>query len=367
MKIFNLPDLGEGLAEAEIREWLVKEGDEVKAEQPLCSVETAKAVVEVPSPYTGRIVKLYGKSGDIIKTGQPLAAFVETATAHDDAGTVVGSLEVGHKILEEHPMGVQTSTTESSRIKASPAVRSLAKELNVDLTQVTPTGPGGSITVADVRQTTTAAPALGEKLHNARRSMAINMAQAHRDVVPVTIFDRADIYHWSNKEDVTLRLIRALEKACQVEPSLNAHFDAKTLSRQLFKEINLGLAVDTPEALYVPVLKDIAKNSDAELRKTINKYKDSAKKQNFSPEDLKNLTITLSNFGTIAGRYANIIIVPPTVAILGVGKASDEVIAFKGQPAIHRILPLSLTFDHRAATGGEAVRFLAAVIEHLEK
>lgn len=368
MKIFNLPDLGEGLTEAEIREWYVKEGDEVKAEQALCSVETAKAVVDVPSPHAGKVIKLYGKAGDIIKTGAPLIAFAEEETqTRADAGTVVGRLESSQKILTESPTGIAVSKSESARIKASPAVRALAKELNIDLTTITPTGPSGSITLTDVKQSKSTTKISGEALHGARRSMAIYMTQVHREVVPVTLMDYANIHHWPEKEDMTLRIIHAMIKACEVEPSLNAHFDGNNLTRQLFKEINLGLAIDTKEGLFVPVIKDLTKKNNEEIRKTIEQFKKSAIEKNFTPEDLRNATITLSNYGTIAGRYANPIIVLPSVAILGVGKASDEVVVHQNKPNVHRILPLSLTFDHRAVTGGEAARFLATVIAELQQ
>lgn len=382
MKIFNLPDLGEGLAEAEIREWYVTEGDEVKTEQPLVAVETAKALVDVPSPRSGKIEKLYGKPGEFIKTGHPLVAFADDAETQKDSGTVVGHVEVGHKVLNEAATGIEVNTSSSGRLKASPAVRALAKELNVDLAEVPGTGPAGSITLADVRMLAGNNPAsqsdpslavgalnnktLPDILHGARRAMAINMAIAHREIVPVTLMDYANITNL-NKSDLTIRILRAMVIACEKEPSLNAHFEGKSLSRELFKEVNIGLAVDTAQALYVPVLKNVATQSDEKLRAEINRYKECAQKQAFSQEDLKGLTITLSNFGVIAGRYANPIVVPPTVAILGTGKAGEEVIAVNGEAKVQRILPLSLTFDHRAVTGGEAARFLAAVIAELQK
>lgn len=372
MKIFNLPDLGEGLAEAEIREWYVKEGDEVKTEQPLVAVETAKALVDVPSPHSGKIVKLYGKPGDIIKTGKPLVEFADT-TATDDSGTIVGKVEVGHKVLKESATGIENKTISSARFKAMPAVRALAKALNVDLEQVTPTGPQGSITLEDVKnasgkisQPSTPSHVFNEPLHGARRAMASNIAMAHREIVPVTLMDFADIHHWSTDEDFTLRIIRAITLACHAEPALNAHFDGKSLTRQLYKDINLGLAVDTVDGLYVPVIKNVNHCNKTELREIINQFKAYAKKQAFPLEALQGATITLSNFGTIAGRYANPMIVPPTVAIIGTGKSSDEVVPIGGKAVIHRILPLSLTFDHRAVTGGEAARFLAALIDDLQ-
>jgi 2-oxoisovalerate dehydrogenase E2 component (dihydrolipoyl transacylase) len=365
MKTFNLPDLGEGLAEAEIREWYVAEGDEVKTEQPLLAMETAKAVVDVPSPFNGRIQKLYGKAGDIIKTGHPLVSF----EGESDAGTVVGALQVGNQILEEAPEGIVVAAPPlaTSTIKASPAVRALAKQLQVNLTTVKASGPGGTITIEDVKRGTTgpAAPA-GESLHGVRRAMAQTMAAVQREVVPITLVEDADIQHWPPNTDITVRLVHAIVAACAAEPALNAHFYGQSLSRQLFKEINLGLALDTPAGLYVPVLKNVAAQNDAKLREQIDVYKAQAREQNFSPDDLRGATITLSNFGTLTGRYANPIVVPPTVAILGVGRLRDAAVVTQKGIAAHKIMPLSLTVDHRAATGGEAARFLAALIKQLQ-
>jgi 2-oxoisovalerate dehydrogenase E2 component (dihydrolipoyl transacylase) len=369
MKIFLLPDLGEGLPDAEIREWLIKEGDEVKVDQPIVAMETAKALVDVPSPYAGKITKLYGNPGDIIKTGHPLVAY-QAEESEQDAGTVVGSIEVGHSILTEAPMGVTPHEKVPSGIKVTPAVRALAKQLNVDLEKVTATGPNGSITIQDVKNYEEKASPLQagfETLHGVRRSMAINIAQAHAVVVPTTVMDDADIQHFGKEEDITIRLIRAIIAACQAEPSLNAHFDGKNISRRVFKEVNLGMAVDTAKGLYVPVIKNAETLSNQQLRDSINSFKAQAKEQNFAPDALHGATITLSNYGIFVGRYANPIIVPPTVAIIGVGKLRDEVVAEAGQPAIHRIMPVTLTFDHRAVTGGEAARFLAAFIASLQE
>lgn len=375
MKIFNLPDLGEGLAEATIREWYVKEGDEVKSEQPLASVETAKALVDVPSPFQGKIAKLYGQPGDIIKTGSPLVGFEdEKGEAREDSGTVVGNLEVGKKILKESPTGIQTKGVTSSRIKASPAIRALAKELNVDLETLQGTGPNGTLTISDIKKAANFSEkpspgklfTEGEPLHGARRAMAIYMAKVHREVVPVSLMDYANIHHWG-KEDFTLRIIRALVAGCKKEPQLNSLFDSDTLTQKLMKEINVGIAVDTQEALYVPVIKDVANRDDADLRNELNQLKETAKKQTFSPEQLSGVTIALTNFGTIAGKFANPMLVTPAVAILGIGKSYDGVVAVDGEMKIQKLLPLSLTFDHRVVTGGEAARFLAEVMSHLQK
>lgn len=379
MSIFKLPDLGEGLPDAEINQWHVNEGDVVKADQLLVSMETAKAVVDVPAPQSGKIVKLYGKVGDIIKTGNPLIEFAaDEQTQKPEAASVVGKTEVGNIVIDESPMGITPSKMQNNQIKAMPAVRALAKQLNVDLGTVIATGPGGQITADDVKKASSGSNATVanaavmpgatvDPLRGVRRAMANAMTQSHAEVVPVTMMDDADIHSWPKGTDITARVIRAITAACQVEPALNAHFYSKNLERHLYKEINIGLAMDSKEGLFVPVLKDAANLTPQKIRELIRTYKDQINTRAIPQDDLKGSTIQLSNFGTFAGRYASPIIVPPIVAILGTGKIRSQVVAYNDEIMIHRVMPLSLTIDHRAITGGEAARFLAAVIEDLQK
>ncbi|RPI40522.1 MAG: 2-oxo acid dehydrogenase subunit E2, partial [Betaproteobacteria bacterium] len=165
---------------------------------------------------------------------------------------------------------------------------------------------------------------------------------------------------------ILLRLIRALIAGVRAEPGLNAWFDSKTVGRHIIKKVDLGLAVDTPEGLFVPVLRNADALTPAELEAELARLIADTQARRVPPEELRGNTITLSNYGTIAGRYASPVVVPPTVAILGAGRVRDEVVARNRQPVVHRVLPLSLTFDHRCVTGGEAGRFLAAVISDLE-
>lgn len=368
MNIFNLPDLGEGLPDAEIHEWFVKVGDTVTADQPMVSMETAKAVVDVPCPQSGTITKLHGNPGDVIKTGDPLVSFEAEATARVDKGTVVGNLEESHEISEDNFIIGSGST--SQRIKTTPAVRLLSKKLDIDLKTITGTGEHGFITREDVQQAAdikSQPPAGFEPLRGVRRAMLNSMVQSHRDVVPVSIFDEADIECWSEKADITVRLIRAIQHACEKEPALNAWFDTQHSARQCFKDIHLGLAMDNDEGLFVPVIRDVAKQTDQDLRQTINDYKQAVAARTIPAEKLKGATLILSNFGKFAGRFASPIIVPPMVAILAVGRLYSGVVSENGAVAIHRMLPLSLSFDHRAITGGEATRFLGAVMESLKQ
>lgn len=382
MTIFRLPDLGEGLADAEIREWYVKEGDVVKVDQPIVSMETAKAVVDVPASQSGKIIKLYGKAGDVILTDAPLVEFEGGATEEPvktSTATVVGALESSDTVLVESATGIAQTNT-GAGIKAMPAVRALAKRLNVDLAQIKGSGTGGQITLDDVERAaptsapttvkteqTTAIPNGYEAVRGARRAMAIAMSQSHSEIVPITLVDDADIHAWPEKTDTTVRMIRAIVAGCKAEPVLNSWFDGKAMAKRLHDEINLGIAVDAPEGLFVPVIKNVANKSAEDLRKAINTMKEQVKARTIPQEDLKGATIVLSNVGVFAGRYATPIISLPTVAILATGRIHEEVVAHNGKAEIHRVMPLSLSIDHRAVTGGEAARFLAAVIKDLEQ
>ena len=313
---------------------------------------------------------MHGAANEIIQTGAPFITFeTDDAASERDKGSVVGKLETSEKKWDDGDVIIGSAKSTSTTVKAMPAARVLAKHLNIDLHLVTPTGPQGLITPDDVKNFAgkeTSHVTKGETLHGVRRFMAQAMMQSHRDIVPVTIVDDADITDLPPKSDLTVLLLKAMVAAAKAEPALNAWFDGKTLERQLFSEVNIGIAVDTVEGLFVPVIKHTENRTDAELRALIDKFKTEVNARTIAQTDMQGATITLSNFGTIAGRYATPIIVPPAVAILGCGRGREMVLARKGQMTIGRIMPLSLTFDHRAATGGEATRFLGAVINYLE-
>lgn len=381
MSIFKLPDLGEGLQEAEIAEWLIKEGDKVTVDQAIVAVETAKALVEIPSPHTGCVVKLFGEQGDIIHTGDPLLEFDtsesaiasqhkhEAESTHKDQGSVVGEMPVSNTMLKEKAEAIGTIAKIGTGLKATPAVRALAHRMDVELSVITPTGPNGTITSNDVERVSKILNEVGklQPLKGVRRAMATTMSNAHAEVVAVTLNEDADIHLWDQvTHDTTTRLIRAIVMACKSEPALNAWYDSHSIGRRLIKQLHLGIAVDTKDGLFVPVIRDVDQLSANECRDKINYIKSAIHDRSIPPEELRGHTITLSNFGGIGGRYANPVVVPPTVAILGAGRARDEVVASNGEAQIHRRLPLSLTFDHRAVTGGEACRFLVAVIKDLE-
>jgi pyruvate dehydrogenase E2 component (dihydrolipoamide acetyltransferase) len=356
--IFALPDLGEGLQEAELVSWHVSESDHVVEDQPLVAVETEKAVVEIPSPQSGRIARLLAKPGDRVKVGAPLVEFEEGTPA--DTGTVVGEL------TSESRLARPAIPAASHRVAAMPAVRALARERGVDLSELTGTGPGGAITRLDVERAAPSSRGGGEPLRGVRRAMALNMARARAEIVPATLWDDVDIETWwAPDADVTLHLVRAIAVACAAEPALNAWFDSQALTRQLLSRIDLGIAIDTADGLIVPVLRDIAGRGDPVLRSDLDALKLAAHNRTLAPADLQNPTITLSNFGMLAGRHAALVVVPRQVAIVGAGRIYSAAVPGNRNTSFHHFLPLSLTFDHRVVSGGEAARFLCAIMDAL--
>jgi len=362
MSTFRLPDLGEGLAEAEIVSWHVTVGDHVVTDQPLVAVETDKAVVEIPSPQSGRVTRLCADVGARIQVGDPLVEF-EAAGAQPDTGTVVGEVDTGAATAMPAPVAAP------STVKATPAVRALARQRGVDITLLQGTGPGGVVTAKDVERGAAVLADAGpaEPLRGVRRAMADRMSKAHAEVVPATVTDVADVEAWPADVAVMPRLIRAVAAGCHASPSLNAWFNGEERTRRLRNTIDLGIAVDLEDGLFVPVLRDIGHRSAEDLREGLRRLKGDVRARTIPPADLRGQSITLSNFGTIGGTHAHLVVVPPQVAIIGVGRMTRDVVAVDDTPAMHRRLPLSLTFDHRAVTGGEAARFLQAVIADLER
>jgi 2-oxoisovalerate dehydrogenase E2 component (dihydrolipoyl transacylase) len=390
MKTFNLPDLGEGLAEAEIVRWHVHAGDHVKVDDPMLAVETAKAIVEVPSPCSGIIKATHGKPGDMVATGALLVEFEADASA--DSGTVVGRMPTSDAdFFTEHvanSAAANDAAPQTGHVRAVPAARALAQRLGIDLTQIRGTGRGQLVTVDDVLATTAtrspviagaatagapeptmnAVPSDAEQLRGPRRAMAQSMALARDNVMGCTLFDDADLHEWGEDQDITSRLLRAISAGCAAEPGLNAWFDGTAQTRRTLQHIDVAIAVDTPEGLIAPVIRNVAGRPVAELRRDVDKLKRNSLERTVTPAELRNFTFMLSNFGMIAGRYATPVVVPPAVAILGSGRLSRDVVATKsGAIEAHLRMPLSLTFDHRCVTGGEAARFMAAVIRDLQK
>lgn len=379
MRTFPMPDLGEGLQEAEIVAWHVAAGDRVVRQQPLVSVETDKAVVEVPAPWSGVVAELCGEPGDTVAVGAPLAVFEsDDARPGEDSGAIVGHLPgVGGPDAEGVSVvgsGKTASTARSgderaaARAKAAPAVRKRARELGLSLDGISGSGPGGAITMGDLDHA--AANADGrdwQPLRGVRRAMSRNMTRAASEVAATTVSDDANVSHWPADMNVMLRLIRAVAAGCSAEPALNAWYDSARDARLLHDRVDLGVAVNTDDGLFVPVLRDIANRTAEDLERGLDALKRDVAARTVPPEELRDQTMTVSNFGVAGGRYAALMVVPPQVAILGAGRIVNEPCVRDGEVLAGRVLPLSLTFDHRVVTGVEALHFLNAVIASLEE
>ncbi len=389
MTTFNLPDLGEGLPDAEIVAWHVAEGDLVSIDDLLVSVETAKAVVEVPSPYTGVVEKLYASAGDIVATGAPLVDFSDVtasdvvpeppaADSGEDAATVVGNVPTGGGLLQETAIAGGSRRHKKGRIKATPSVRTKAKRLGLDLAEITATGKNGQITIADLDSHAAKGKVLArsarpkaiagrsDQLRGPRRAMAQSMSKFRDEVALCTLFDDADIHEWIVKRSITARILRAIVAGCVAEPGLNGFYHPDTMTRQTESRVDIAMAVDTEDGLIVPAIRNVEAMSIVDIRAAVEDLKQATRNRTVTPQDMVNYTFTLSNFGMMAGRYATPLMVPPTVGILGTGKLRHDVVAVMGGIEVHRRIPLSLSFDHRCVTGGEAARFLGAVIQDLE-
>lgn len=291
---------------------------------------------------------------------------------------VVGHMAASDEEFIDRAITGGTRRGVGQRVRAAPAVRILAKQLKVELARCRATGRHGLITVDDVlaaanlgpgraRAAAPRVPGLtdADRLRGTRKAMSHSMALSRDEVAMCTIFDDADINAWREREDITARLIRAIVAGVKTEPGLNAWFDPAGPARKVVNHIDLAIAVDSGEGLIVPVLRDVGARTASELRGSLNSLKERTRNRSVAAEEMRDYTFTLSNFGTLAGRYATPLVVPPTVAILGSGKLQRDVVAGATAPEIHTRMPLSLTFDHRCITGGEACRFLAAVIADL--
>ena len=375
---FLLPDLGEGITEAEIRKWLVTVGDEVEEHQPVVEVETDKAVVEVPTPRKGTVLSLARNEGEVVRVGEALLTIGEEGEKEQPRPRSVS-------VVGELP---EAEETPPPTLLATPAVRSLARERGISLDGIKGTGPRGSITREDLLAVTEKRGAADEiqgleeriPFRGLRRTIARNLLKSHQMTVCVTGMEEVDVTElWSLRlrENAGLDargihltyfpfIIKAVQHALREHPLLNASVDEEGEAIVLKKYCNIGFAVDTPEGLIVPVLRDVEKKSILELAGDLQALTERARQRTITLAEMKGSSFTISNFGQFGGGFATPIINYPDVAILGCGRISDKPWVVNGEIAIRKILPLSLTFDHRVTDGGDATRFLSRVAGYLE-
>ena len=405
---FKFPDIGEGLTEGEIVRWMVKEGDEIKEGQPLVEVETDKALAEIPSPRTGVILKILAKEKEVVKVGQVIIVIGEKGEAvaappsRPKSVGVVGELEEAPEEIPAVPVLAKASklALESEHVLAAPAVRALAKEVGVDIDKVKGTGTEGRVLEKDVRQTAEAKAKPVEEvkevkkvkkydlygyvdripLRGVRRSIAKAMVKSKYTAPHVSAMDEADVTElWQIREKekkvaegkgikltILPFVIKAVIAGLNEHPYLNATLDDENEEIILKKYFNIGLATDTPEGLMVPVVKNAKDKSIFDLAQELAQLAEKARNRTINLADLKGGTFTITNYGAVRGIYGTPIINYPEVAILGIGRIQDMPIVKDGKVVVRKILPLSLSFDHRVVDGAEAARFLNTVIVRLE-
>ncbi len=410
---FKFPDVGEGITEGEIVKWYVKEGDLVNQDDVVLEVETDKAIAEIPSPAAGKITKIYHREGETVKVGESLFTIDSGAEQPVEkplkkTTSAIPIPESEQVIIEQKTSAKKTELKTEEPLLAAPATRRLAKELGVDLRKVRGTGPLNRITENDVRNFQTMPEAEGKEevpsetkpsleirilkkydiygpiervsLRGIRKTTAKRMTQSHTNAVHVTHMDDADITELFRIREIEKKsaeekgihltflpfIIKAVIEGLKEHPYLNSMLDEENGEIILKKYYNIGIAMDVEDGLIVPVIKIADQKSIFDLANEIQELSKKAQERKLDLADMKGGTFTMTNVGTLGGTYATPMINYPEVAILATGRIQDRVVVKDEKIQKRKILPLSLTFDHRVLDGAEAARFMNAVIMHLE-
>ncbi|MCS6784731.1 MAG: 2-oxo acid dehydrogenase subunit E2 [Candidatus Caldarchaeum sp.] len=369
MVVLRLPDVGEGIAEGEVIKFLVKEGDVVEKYQPLVEVMTVKVTVEIPSPVKGVVKKILASPGQVLKVGD---AFIEISTD-----------EPYEEKVEEKPPAPMKETVaefrEKSRILATPAVKKLAKELGVDLASLVGTGPEGRITEEDVRK----AAAWAEQripIRGLRRIIADRLVQAKSKAALVTVFENVDagelvklrdelrgLQDEKNVKMTYLPLVmKAIVAAVREVPMMNGWIDEERNEIVLSKAVNIGIAVDTPDGLLVPIIKNVEKKDVWTLAREVEEVAEKARQGRLSLEDVRGGTISISNYGSLGSLSGTPIVNFPEIAIVGVGRIEKRPVVKDDSIVVGHVLELAVTMDHRAVDGGTMAKFVNALRRNLE-
>jgi 2-oxoisovalerate dehydrogenase E2 component (dihydrolipoyl transacylase) len=408
-RVFNLPDLGEGLEEAEIVEWKVAQGDRVELNQPLVEVNTAKALVEIPSPMAGEVTTLHGDAGDVIKVGQPLVTFAtEEGPAEEGEGQQKReAVLVGYGVGEEtqpkrrrrlRPPGPRKAPAAPEETatplraespepaggggsRAAPPVRRLAREMGVELDEVSGSGPEGRVTREDVLRAAEEpgepreVPAVSDDeervpVRGVRRLIAQKMTRSWTEIPHVTTFHSADATHVETlrreltdtsgtKVSALAVVVRALADVCGRHPKLNASFDSDASEMVIKRRVDVGIATDTERGLMVPVVRDVAAKGIAEVAEEIAEVVETARAGRATPDQLTGSTITVTNVGTFGSSFGTPIINYPEAAILAVGRIEPRAVLREGAVEARPGVTLSLSFDHRIIDGADADRAMS--------
>lgn len=410
--IFNFPDIGEGLEEGIIAEWHVKKGQKIESGDILVSMETDKVVAEIPSPKSGVITALYGKTGEIIKVGEALVEIeIEgseeisqntSENIEEEGAGVVGTLEIAGKnaVMKASTEGViSTKKEEADKHKkalATPVARAMAKEYNIDINIITGTGPAGRVMKEDIiKHTKKGASATKisgtrqeiytenkieiEAISQIRKTIAKNMLQSKQNAADMAVFDDVEVSELdrirkkfkeeTDKDGIKITylsfIVKATALALKKHKYLNSEMDTEAGNMIYKRYYNIGIAVDTEKGLVVPVIRDADKLSIKKIARQIQELSLKASENKLTMDDMKDGTFTITSYGSIGGKYAVPVINFPQAAILGIGKISKQAIVKNDNLEIGLIMPLSISVDHRIVDGGETTRFLNTVMKYL--
>jgi pyruvate dehydrogenase E2 component (dihydrolipoamide acetyltransferase) len=414
--IFNFPDLGEGLEEGTILEWYVKEGDQVKVGDPVVQMETDKVVADIPSSKNGVITALHGNPGDVIRVGAPLMEIevdgkeqISSTARHsstepivegEDAAAVVGTMEVAGN--EAAPLASSSEGLTSERGQseperkalATPVARALAKEMGIDINVVPGSGPSGRVKREDILQygsDMAAEPVKDASMESSdndvtyqpltqiRKTIARNMLNSKRNTVHMSLFEEVEISALKvviakykplyAEKGVKLTylpfIVKAVALALKHHPQLNSQIDTENNRMILYNRCHIAIAVDAPDGLVVPVIRDADRISLFEVASQIGRLAEKARNRKLTLEEMKEGSFSITSFGSIGGIFATPVINYPQAGILGIGRIMKTPIVKGDEIVIGHIMPLSLSVDHRIVDGGETARFLSRVMGYL--
>ena len=358
---FKLPDLGEGLTEAEIARWLVAEGQAIDEDQPLVEVQTDKTTVEIPSPRAGTVLKILVEEGAVAPVGAVLVVIGEEGEQllravereeRPDAGP--GPAEPRVSVVSSEPL---------EAVRATPGVRQLARELGVELVGIVGTGPEGRITEVDVRGAAGETEGRRVPIRGIRRAIVEQVTRAHREVPAVTFVEECDFTELDMTQLVPLAMHTAARTLARY-PVLNARIDGEELV--LHDRVDVGVAVQTDNGLVVPVVRGCESRSVAEIATEVQRLAEAARAGNLAAEELRDSTFTVTSAGKLGGLFVTPLVNYPEVAILGLHRIGDRPVVRDGAVVVRRMGNVSVTFDHRAVDGAVAAAFCLDVIEGLE-
>jgi pyruvate dehydrogenase E2 component (dihydrolipoamide acetyltransferase) len=428
--IFKFPDIGEGIHEGTILEWYAEKGQRIKMGDPVVKMETDKVVADIPSPRDGVIAARYGKIGDVIQVGEPLVEIEIEGVAGEAAQEiakekpklpvkepvqekgfgVVGTLEVAGDasylpagmdgITDKGAPVIPEKSERQRKALATPVARAMASDLGVDVNKVTGTGPGGRVMKEDIRKfydniregKAPAAPTVviaGESpaarveiipLTQIRKTIAKNMMRSKQNAVHMTLFEEVEVSELIRirekfKEKLSSQgvkltylpfVLKALVASLKKHRTLNSELDLENGKMILKNYYNIGIAVDAPDGLVVPVIRDVDRLSIRDIAIGLQVIGAKARDRKLTLDDMKDGTFSVTNYGALGGSYGTPVINYPQAAVLGVGKITQKPVVKDGQLAVGNVLPLSLSADHRIVDGGEATRFLMDLISYLQ-